>query len=218
MSNCCRLATSLVALASGLAPAMAMAAPATQLEKSATYAFGNEVHAFRVPTTDSAGKIKYNDVVIKLTVGATGVIATSATVTATASVNPPTSVSLVPGSYKASDGTTCTVTNLTLTDARVQSNLTCLTPTSFNWEFSVVTGPVAAGHPYLSDLVAGGVDKRSDVNTQIWGLSDRWINSAKIGACIFLTKNIIGAKTNGTQIIVSLLSGSIRTSTAAAHW
>ena len=111
MSNCCRLATSLVALASGLTPAMAMAAPATQLDKSATYAFGNEVHAFRVPTTDSAGKIKYNDVVIKLTVGATGVIATSATVTVTASVNPPTSVNLVPGSYKASDGTTCTVTN-----------------------------------------------------------------------------------------------------------
>ena len=48
-------------------------------------------------------------------------IATSATVTATASVNPPTSVNLVPGSYKASDGTTCTVTNVTLTDARVRA-------------------------------------------------------------------------------------------------
>ena len=157
----------LVALVSALAPTLALAAPGTMLEKSATYAFGSEVHAFRVPTTDSAGKIKYNDVVIKLTVGATGVIATSAKVTATASVNPATSVNLVPGSYKASDGTACTVTNVTLTDARIQSNVTCLTPTSNNWEFSVVTGPVAAGHPYLSNLVAAGIDQRSDVNTQI---------------------------------------------------
>lgn len=206
MSKSWHGSAAVVTLGAALVPALAVAAPTAQLEKSATYAFGSEVHAFRVPTTDSAGKIKYNDVVIKLTVGQTGVIATTAKVTATASLNPPTSVSLVPGSYKASDGTTCTVTNVVLTDARIQSNLTCLTPTSTNWEFSVVTGPVAAGHPYLSDLVAAGIDKRTDVNTQVWGLVTGGSGYAKVGNCGYFSAGyIIGAKTNGSQIIISSL-------------
>ena len=121
MSKSWHASAAVVALGVALAPALAVAAPATQLEKSATYVFGSEVHAFRVPTTDSAGKIKYNDVVIKLTVGQTGVIATTAKVTATASLNPPTSVTIVPGSYKASDGTVCNATNFTLTSGRVQT-------------------------------------------------------------------------------------------------
>lgn len=196
-------------LLAALTPVVVLAAPATQLEKSATYAFGNEVHAFRVPTTDSTGKIIYNDVVIKLGVGTNGAIATSATVIATPSVNPPTTVNILPGSYKASDGTTCTVTNMTLTDARVQSNVLCLTPTSYNWEFSVVTGTVASGHPFLSELAAAAIDKRSDVNTQIWGLVTGGNTNARLGGCSgFSTKNIIGAKTNGNQIIVSLFGGS----------
>lgn len=89
------------------------------MEKSANYTFGNEVRAFRVPTTDSAGKINYYDVVIKLTVGQTGVIASTANVTATNSLNPPTSVSILPDTYKASDGTVCTATNFTLTSGRI---------------------------------------------------------------------------------------------------
>lgn len=196
----------LLALVSALSPTLALAAPTTMLEKSATYAFGDEVHAFRVPTTDSTGKIKYNDVVIKLTVGPTGVIATTAKVTATASPNPPTSVNLVPGTYKASDGTTCTVTNIVLTNGRIQSNVLCLTPTTTNWEFSVVTGSVSAGHPYLDNLVAAAIDKRSDVNTQIWGLVTSGTGYAKIAGCglnVFITNRIVGARTNGNQLIVS---------------
>lgn len=194
-----------------LAPAAALADTGVQLEKSATYAFGSEVHAFRVPTTDSAGKITYNDVVIKLNVGANGSIATSAAVTATASPNPPTTVNIVPGTYKASDGTTCTITNFTLTNARVQSNVLCVTPNrygnAYNWDFSVVTGTVTSGHPFLTDLVAVAIDKRSDVNTQIWGLVTGGISGSSIGQCsTFYTKNIIGAKTNGNQIIISLFN------------
>lgn len=205
MSRSDRSKAVLLTFSFALAPALAQAAPTTMLEKSATYAFGNEVHAFRVPTTDSAGKIKYNDVVIKLTVGPTGVIATSAKVTATASASPPTSVNLVPGSYKSSDGTTCTVTNVALTDARIQSNVLCLSPQfSTNWEFSVVSGSVSTGHPYLFNLIAAGIDKRSDVNTQIWGIVTSGSGNAFLGNCRAFSGNlIIGTKTNGSQIIVS---------------
>lgn len=167
MTQSNRIRAALAAVIFALPPTLAVGAPTTMLEKSVTYAFGNEVRAFRVPTTDSAGRIKYNDVVIKLTVGPTGVIATTAKVTATGSPNPPTSVNLVPGTYKAPDGTTCSVTNFTLTNGRIQSNVLCVTPTTTNWEFSVATGPVAMGHPYLDNLVASAIDKRSDANTQI---------------------------------------------------
>lgn len=180
-------------------------APKTQLEKSATYAFSKEVHAFRAPTTDSAGRINHYDVVIKLNVGQTGVIAASAAVTATASTNSPTSVSLVPGSYKASDGATCTVTNVTLTGARIQSNVLSLSPQfSTNWEFSIVTGPVATGRPFPSNLVAGGVDKRSEANRQVMGIMmGRSINKSIDNCRSLSTINIITAKINGDQIIVS---------------
>lgn len=192
----------LLMLSFALAPALAQAAPSTMLEKSATYAFGSEVHAFRVPTTDSAGKIKYNDVVIKLTVGATGVIATTAKVAATASPNPPTSVNIVPGSYKASDGTVCTATNFTLTSGRVQTNFVCITPVARNWEFSVVTGPISDGHTYLSQLVTAGVDKLADAPTYSWGIATT--GNGRVAACEYFDDGyVVGAKSNGNQLVLS---------------
>ena len=202
MSKSWHASAAVVALGVALAPALAVAAPTTQLEKSATYAFGSEVHAFRVPTTDSAGKIKYNDVVIKLTVGQTGIIATTANVTATASLNPPTSVTIVPGSYKASDATVCTATNFTLTSGRIQSNFLCVTPTGYNWEFSVVTGPISEGHTYLSQLVAAGVDKLADAATYSWGLVTT--GNGRVAACTYFDDGyVVGAKANGNQIVLS---------------
>ena len=63
---------------------------------------------------------------IKLTVGQTGVIATTAKVTATASAQSTDFITIVPGSYKASDGTVCNATNFTLTSGRGQTNFLCL--------------------------------------------------------------------------------------------
>ena len=191
------------ALAATLAPVLVAAAPQTMLEKSANYAFGNEVRAFRVPTTDSTGKIKYYDVVIKLTVGQTGVIGSTANVTATSSPNPPTSVNIVPGTYKASDGTVCTATNFALTSGRIQTNFLCLTPTAYNWEFSVVTGPISEGHTYLSQLVAAGVDKLADAATYSWGVVTT--GNGRVADCYNFDEDyIVGAKSNGSQIVLSV--------------
>ena len=197
----------LPALASLWAPGWAAAAPQAMLEKSANYAFGNEVRAFRVPTTDSAGKIKYYDVVIKLTVGQTGVIGSTANVTATSSLNPPTSVNIVPGTYKASDGTVCTATNFTLTSGRIQTNFLCVTPTAYNWEFSVVTGLITAGHTYLTQLVAAGVDKLADAPTYSWGAVTT--GNGRVAGCSYFNNGyIVGAKTNGNQLVLSIFRAS----------
>ena len=91
----------LTVLVAAIAPALAMAAPNTLLEKSATYALDNQYRSYRVPTPDSTGKIKYYDVTVKLTVGPTGIIAPSAIVTATLSPNI-ASMIIAPGSYDRS--------------------------------------------------------------------------------------------------------------------
>lgn len=208
MYNHCRHGLILAAFGTILLPSLAVAAPTTMLEKSANYVFGNEVRAFRVPTTDSAGKIKYYDVVIKLTVGQTGVIASTATVAATLSPAPATTQVIVPGTYKASDGTTCTITNMTATSGRIESNFLCKTGTA-SWEMKVATGPISSGHPFLTQLVAAGMDKLSDAATYSWGYVT---GSGRIAACDYFgfngTNNIIGIKTNGSQIILSSFSNN----------
>jgi len=181
---------------------LAIAAPGAQLEKSATYVFGKEVRSFRVPTTDSTGKIKYFDIVIKLSVGSTGTIASTATVTATASPAPPATQVIVPGTYKASDNTVCTVTNFTLTSGRVQSHFDCTTPTSYRWEMELATGPIGTGHPYLAQLVAAGVDKLSDAATYTWGVMTT--GNGRVSSCEYFNEGyVVGAKSNGQQIILS---------------
>jgi len=179
-----------------------LAAPAAQLEKSATYVFGNEVRSFRVPTTDSTGKIKYFDIVIKLSVGSAGTIASTATVTATASPAPAATQVIVPGTYKASDNTVCTVTNFTLTSGRVQSHFNCNTPTGNLWEMELATGPIGTGHPYLSRLVLSGIDKLGDAATYTWG--EVTTGNGRVAGCDYFNEDYpIGAKSNGNQIILS---------------
>ena len=191
------------AIAGALFPTLAIAAPGAQLEKSATYVFGNEVRSFRVPTTDSTGKIKYFDIVIKLSVGSAGTIASTATVTATASPAPPVTQVIVPGTYKASDNTVCIVTNFTLTSGRVQSHFNCTTPPSSRWEMELATGPIGTGHPSLSKLIRAGIDKLGDAATYTWG--EVTTGPGRIAACndAFGGGRPIGAKSNGNQIILS---------------
>lgn len=188
--------------AGALFPTLAIAAPGAQLDKSASYVFGNEVRAFRVPTTDSTGKIKYFDIVIKLSVGSTGTIASTATVTATASPAPPVTQVIVPGTYKASDNTVCTVTNFTVTTGRVQSHFNCTTPTGYLWEMELATGPIGTGHPYLAQLVTAKVDKLSDAATYTWGRVTT--GNGRVAACSYFNDGVVvGAKSNGQQIVLS---------------
>jgi hypothetical protein len=193
-----------IALGAILAPTLASAAtPRAMLEKSASYALDNQVRAFRVPTIDSAGRIKYYDVTIKLTIGTNGTIASSATVTSSLSPVVPTAVNQ-PGTYKASDGTTCVVTNITLSNGRIQSYFRCTSNTT-NWEMSVASGPISSGHPYQSQLVAAGANQLPDAATYTWGVVTAGSVNARVGGCPnWTTSSIVGAKTDGNLLIMSL--------------
>ena len=62
------------------------------------------------------------------------------------------------GSYRAADGTICTVDNVKI-QGRTQSYLGCDRPSgTYHFELSVVSGSVSSGHPYLPQLVNYGVD------------------------------------------------------------
>lgn len=197
---------------SALMPVIAQAAvPRAMLENSTTYALNNSVHAFRVPTVNSLGQIKFYNVIIDLNVNASGLIGSTANVVSSLSPNVATGV-VVPGTYKETGGTdTCKVTNITLTNGRIQSSFICNNGANV-FEFSVATGPVTAGHPYFAELSAKGVKLRSDVATQTWGLITG--GSLFLGTCSGNGAYPIGVKTNGSQIILSVFNPG--TSTVAA--
>lgn len=202
-----------IALLSALSvtlPVLAQAAPKALLEKSASYATGNDFKAYSVPTVDVNGKYTYHDVIVTLTVNDDGSIDPTADVTSATSPSI-TTKKLVAGTYKSSDGdTSCTVVNITLTNGRIQSNLTCKrTYYSNNFTLSVATGGVTSGHPYLNELVARGIDKRTDVATQTWGVITNSYFS--VGTChsgSYSAGVAVGAKTDGKNLILSVYSNA----------
>jgi hypothetical protein len=200
----------LLLLSTGLPSfAVAQSNPRIMLEKSQSYALDNKVRAFRVPVTNSAGVVTYYDVTVTLGVSTTGVVIPTATVTATRSPSVTTGV-VPPGTYRAADGTTCRVTNLTLTNGRIQSFFSCFEDglASQPFELSVANGPISTGHPYLTQLVKAGIHTHPDVNTYTWGLVTNG-GARKVVNCGYLyTGRPVGIKTNGSQLIVSLFTQS----------
>lgn len=190
-----------------LAPDTADAQQRAMLEKSSSYALDNNFRAFRVPVRDSNGRTKYYDLTVALTISPAGVVSSTANVTVTPSPNIETLV-VPPGTYTAVDGTSCRVSNIVLANGRIQSTFTC-TRDSTQIEFAVATGPVAAGHPFLTALKNIGIDTLPEVGTKTWGMvsSSNFSNSSINGCGSFVPTNAtqaIGAVTNGNAVSVSL--------------
>ncbi len=186
--------------------ALAQPNPRIMLEKSQSHALDNKVRAFRVPVTNSAGVVTYYDVTVTLGVSTTGVVSPTAAVTATRSPSVTTGV-IVPGTYVATGGATrCVVTNMTLTNGRIQSFFACNDAGRLH-QLSLATGLISAGHPYRTELVAAGIHTRPDVNTYTWGLITNGYFS--VGTCGDPNYGIglpVGAKTNGSQLILSFFN------------
>lgn len=201
-----------IALLSALSvtlPVLAQAAPKALLEKSASYATGNDFKAYSVPTVDIDGKYKYYDVTVTLTVNDDGTIEPTAGVTSAVSPSI-TTKKLVAGTYKSTDGaTTCTVSNLTLTNGRIQSNLSCVRANVPNFTLSVATGGVTSGHPFLAELVSHGIDKRTDVATQTWGIvTNQYFSVGSCSSGYYNAGVSIGAKTDGKNLMLSVYSNT----------
>lgn len=197
-----KLAT--LTLLSALVPAISLAAPRALLEKGQTFALDNEIRGFQIPTIDSFGKIKYYDMTVTLTVNDDGTVSPIADVVT--SISPTVNTrALIPGTYKSIDGrTVCKITNITLTNGRIQSFVNCRGSSTLS-ELSFASGAVTAEHPNYPDLVAAGVNKRTDVNTQTWGIVTN--GSFRVGSCYYATtKQPIGIKTNGKTLVFSVYS------------
>ncbi len=182
--------------------AHAQTLPRVALQNSQSFLLDSYVRAFRVPVTGTDGKNKYYDVTIQLTLDTTG-RPNGATVTTVDSISTG-SGAVLPGTYK-SGGTTCVVSNVTLTNGRIQSFFKC-TGQGINFNASVATGSVSAGHPYLNELV-GKIDKRSDVATFTWGFTI--YGSSNFDGCGLGPGNSpgpIGMKVAGSQIFVSVFN------------
>lgn len=188
--------------------------PSVRLEKSASYIFSNKIRAFRVPTIDIEGKVRFFDVAVDLIVNPDGTLGSTADVAF--SFSPVVATSLIRGgTYKSSsENAACTVNNLTLVGGRIQSFFECDTGGSFT--MSLANGLISSGHPFETELVNSGIDKKPDVNTFTWGIvTDVSDASPDIGSCRFFKGYRVGAKTNGNLLILSLFhpsSGEFRCS------
>ncbi len=182
------------------------------LEKSASYALNNSVHAFRVPTVDNLGAIKFYDVKIDLLLNPNGTIQSTANVTATASLNIGT-VNIVPGTYQESNGTDkCNVTNIKLINGRTESLFKCTNGGTAVFEFTVVSGLISNGHPFLTPLTTFKINTRTDATTQNWGMVSTGFFNLGVcttGSSAGAAPSPIGAFTNGNQLVLTLIATTV---------
>lgn len=179
--------------------------PRMYLERSTVLSFDRQFRAYRVPTVDANGAVRYLDITVTLTAGTNGIPASTATVTAVASPNV-ASNAIVPGTYKYLPVTTtnvdsCVVTNTALVGGRTQSFFNCL-DNGRAFEMSVATGPISVGHPFLTELQNAGAHTRTDAANYFWGKVTASDSNRYLGSCSFYTRDIVGIKQINNQIIV----------------
>lgn len=199
----------LAALAA-LVPLAAQAQQKVLLERSSSYALDNKFKAYQVPVLDSSGRIKFYDVTVTLNVAANGTLGASASVASVLSTPTPSMV-ITPGSYRASDGTVCTVSNITTATGRVQSSFSCGLNT-IHIDFAVATGAIVAGHPFYTPLHDLHVDTLPEASSKNWGVVlNSNSSSAGIAGCTSLntsTPKAIGAVTNGNVVSIAKYQSS----------
>ncbi len=183
-----------------LLPVIAVAAtPTAFLENAEVIAAGTQVRAFRVPTKDANGNIKYYNLTINLTVGSDGKFGTTAAATSTLS---PTTLSnqFVAGTYTDNKGTnakTCTVSTSVLNGGRIEVALSCKTPNDFIFSAAWATG-IISGHPFELDLKAAGIDKIPGYQNYSWGKTS-YPEGGSWWSC-FSANDIISARQVGNTL------------------
>lgn len=156
------LAPALAALATSMA-AQAQTPPAVYLERAQVLPTGNVVHAYRVPTINVNGGIKYWDVEITLSVNDQGRIAANAAVVSAPSPKV-LGNNFVKGTYKAPDGLVCTVDVSFVGSGRQELSVACGT----GFSATLSTGDIA-GHPFEPDLLAAHIDQITGYRDYAWG-------------------------------------------------
>ncbi|MBK8182717.1 MAG: hypothetical protein IPK63_07325 [Candidatus Competibacteraceae bacterium] len=184
---------------------MVATTPRMYLERSTVLSFDRQFRAYRVPTVDANGVVRYLDITVTLTPGATGIPAATAAVSSVLSPNI-VSNAIVPGTYKylpvtATNVDSCVVSNVALTGGRSQSFFSCA-DNGRVMEMSVATGPITAGHPFLTELQYANAHTRSDAANYFWGKVTASDSTRYLGSCGFYYEDIVGIKQVNNQIII----------------
>jgi hypothetical protein len=192
-----------------LVPTLTLAAtPAAFMENSQVVATGQKIQAFRVPTRDVNGAIRYYDISINLNVKTNGTInpiatgiptATASSIVATASPSVQ-GTRFIPGTYKDPSGAFSCLVNVTnLIGGRSQASISCKDVAGYIISGSVVTG-VIAGHPFSPDLTLAKINTIAGYQNFAWGKVGN-ANGTLFGC--MNTGNIISATQVGNSINLS---------------
>ncbi len=179
--------------------------PAAYLERSQIIGTGNQIKVYRLPATDSKGKVRYWDVTLDLSLNSTTGKPIKASVISTSSPNV-YSNEFIPGTYTGgSEGyycgdVTCTITTSVLNGGRMEVALSCQdTNCGYTFSGSAVSGLIP-GHPFELDLVAAGIDKITGYQQYSWGKVA--YSYATWWSCID-TGDVISATQVGNTIVLS---------------
>lgn len=191
----------LTSLACVLLPLTAAAAvPRAYLERAEVIATGKQVQAFRVPTKDANGRLKYYDVTINLSVLADGKI-DPANVTLSSVATPAVLTNgFVSGTYLDNLGNTCTLTTSAANGGRLEVALSCLDPNGGSILTAAWTTGLIPGHPLERDLAYAGIDAIPGYSNYSWGMVGSTYGT--IWGC-FYRGYVISARQVGSQLSLS---------------
>lgn len=180
--------------------AAAQTAPAAYLERSQVLPSGSVIHAYRVPTTDINGKVRYSDLEITLDVNDAGKVAGSAAVVAAPSPRIQGNNFIV-GTYRDANGaTTCTVGASLLPSGRQQASINCVNSVNRTLAAAWATGDIT-GHPFELDLRAAGIDQIPGYRDFAWGKMGE-VTQTQYWGCMS-TGEIVSAVQTGNQLVLN---------------
>jgi hypothetical protein len=140
--------------------------PTAHLENAQVYAIGKTIQAFRVPTVDSNGVVKYYNLTLNLNVLNNGTIDTTAITASTQVANSPSN-KFIPGIYVDGIGNTCTVVTALLLGGRTEVAISCSYST-YKLQANWVTGLIP-GHPFEQELKTAGINTLPYYSNYSWG-------------------------------------------------
>lgn len=142
--------------------------PAAYLESAQVFATGKKIQAFRVPTVDVDGKIKYYNLTINLNVLNDGTIDTvAANIDTVLSLNFSAN-KFIAGTYIDGLGSTCTLVTTVLQGGRTEAAFSCKHTNGHSLQANWVTGLVP-GHPFELSLKAAGINLIPAYSNYSWG-------------------------------------------------
>ncbi len=151
-------------------PTIVLAAtPTAFMQNAQVIGTGKQIKAYRVPTQDEKGIIRYYDLTVNLNVLKNGKIDASKSSVKAVPSKLVLSTQFLPGTYTdANNRWKCTMDTSVLKGGRTETALACNKTSGPEISISWASGPIK-GHPFELDLKAAGIDKITGYDNYAWG-------------------------------------------------